>query len=133
MLAWGYVEYDSRKSIMIVDDEADVALSLKLILESSGYRVDTFTDPINAISSYRVGCYALVLLDVKMPRMNGFELYRKLRKIDNSFKICFITAFEAYYKSLKEFFPALDVSCFIQKPVSQKRLLQLIDRETKYK
>ena len=57
--------------------------------------------------------------------MNGFQLYRALKKIDNTINVCFITAFEAYYQSLGEFFPNLDVKYFIQKPVKKKRLFEL--------
>jgi CheY-like chemotaxis protein len=114
---------------MVVDDEADMALLLKLYLESSGYRVDCYTDPLKALSSFKPRHYDLNLLDVKMPRMNGFRLYQRLKQIDDSCKVCFITAFEAYYQSLKEFFRNLDVTCFIKKPVTKERLLDCVAHE----
>jgi FixJ family two-component response regulator len=119
----------SGKLIMIVYDEKDTVLALKIHLENSGYRVHTYTSPEKALSEFKPHLYDLILLDVKMPNMNGFQLYQKLRVIDDNCKACFITGFEAYYKSLREFFPKLDVSCFIQKPVSQKKLLEHIARE----
>jgi two-component system catabolic regulation response regulator CreB/two-component system response regulator ChvI len=64
-----------------------------------------------------------------MPRMNGFELCRKLRQIDSRVKICLVTAFESYYNSLKEFFPNLDVTCFMRKPVSKAEFLDQIVKE----
>jgi CheY-like chemotaxis protein len=114
---------------MIVDDEKDTALVLKMLLEDSGYRVHMYTSPAKALLEFKPYQYDLILLDVKMPHLNGFQLCQRLRIIDNRFKVCFITAFKAYYQSLREFFPKLDVSCFIQKPVSKKQLLELVARE----
>ena len=107
---------------MVVDDEIDIARSYQLFLETSGYHVDIYIDPLKALSEFRCGKYDLVVLDVRMPSMNGFELYRRLRRVDSRFKVCFITAFESYYKSLKEFFPNLDVTCFMRKPVTKVRI-----------
>lgn len=115
--------------IMVVDDDADTALSLKLLLEGLGYTVDVFTNPIKALSAFKPYHYELIFLDVKMPHMDGFELYQEFKKVDKKCKVCFITAFEAYYQSLKEFFPKLDVTCFISKPVTRKNLLEHVTRE----
>lgn len=114
---------------MVVDDELDTAFSLKMHLDDSDYRVDIYTDPVEALSMFRPHYYDLILLDVRMPFMNGFQLYEKLKQIDNSCKVCFITAFEAYYQSLKEFFPNLDVTCFIQKPVTKEKLLASVTEQ----
>lgn len=114
---------------MVVDDEIDVARSLQLYLETSGYHVEVYNEPLKALSEFRPGKYDLVVLDVRMPNINGFELYRRLKRLDASFKVCFVTAFEAYYKSLKEFFPDLDVTCFIRKPVTKSKFLDRIARE----
>ena len=108
---------------MVVDDEPDIATLFQYYLESSGYRVKVYNDPPKALSEFRVGLYDLVLLDVRMPHMSGFELYEKMRRIDSVCKVCFVTAFEIYYRTLKEFFPHLDVNCFIRKPVSKAELL----------
>src|ERR671926_189829 len=78
---------------------------------------DTFNDPQEALSNFKAGLYDLLLIDVKMPKMNGFELYREIEKIDDKPKVCFITAFEVYYKSLRELFPTMRIDCFIKKPV----------------
>jgi two-component system catabolic regulation response regulator CreB/two-component system response regulator ChvI len=61
--------------------------------------------------------------------MNGFELYTELRQIDRTFKICFITVFEPYYQSIREFFPTLDVDCFLKKPISVIELCEHIERK----
>lgn len=115
--------------VMVTDDDPDSALSVQMHLEDSGYRVKTYTNPLKALSEFKNFHYDLVLLDVKMPGMDGFQLYQRLKKIDKSCKVCFITAFEIYYKSLKEFYPNLDVTCFIQKPVTRKKLLKIVEQE----
>ena len=86
--------------IMIVDDEEDTVNVFKTHLEDFGYRVESFTDPLKALSSFKPKHYDLLLLDVKMPSMNGFQLYREMQRIDGTCKACFITAFEVYYRSL---------------------------------
>ena len=91
--------------------------------------VDTFNDPQEALSNFKAGLYDLLLIDVKMPKMNGFELYRELEKIDDKAKVCFITAFEVYYKSLRELFPTVNVDCFIKKPITTKDLVERITTE----
>jgi two-component system, OmpR family, response regulator ChvI len=95
-----------KNRILIVDDEPDDAQTLKMGLEDNGFAVDVYNDPIDAISNFEVGSYDLLLIDIKMPKMNGFELYNKLHQIDEKAKICFITAFELYYDEFKRVFPA---------------------------
>ncbi|WP_162477734.1 response regulator [Nitrososphaera sp. AFS] len=80
---------------MVVDDEPDITLIFALGLEDNDFKVDTFNDPIQALSNFKSGLYDLALLDYKMPNMNGFELYREIRKIDHNVKVCFVTAFKS--------------------------------------
>ena len=82
--------------MLVVDDEPDITLAFSMGLEDSGFTVDAFNDPLSALESFKEEkkSYALVLLDVKMPNMNGFELYKEIRKIDDKVKICFVTAFD---------------------------------------
>jgi DNA-binding response OmpR family regulator len=92
-------------------------LSIKTGLEEYKkqiFVVDTFNDPQEALSNFKAGLYDLLLIDVKMPKINGFELYLEMEKIDDKAKVCFITAFEVYYKSLREPFPTVKVDCFIK-------------------
>lgn len=114
---------------MLVDDESDITTLFQYYLESSGFRVRVYNDPRKALSEFRAGLYDLALLDVRMPHISGFELYEKMRRIDSACKVCFVTAFEIYYRSLKEFFPHLDVTCFIRKPVSKEELLNQVASE----
>jgi two-component system, OmpR family, response regulator ChvI len=119
----------ATKKILIVDDDFDITSTFKMGLESKGFKVDTFNDPEEALSNFKAGIYDLLLLDVRMPRINGFQLYEELKKIDDKTKICFITAFEVYYRSLREEFPELKVDCFIKKPVEIEQLAERIQSE----
>lgn len=87
---------NGNNKILLVDNEADIALAFKIGLEDSGFTVDAFNDPLSALESFKEEkkSYALALLDIKMPKMNGFELYKEIRKIDDKVKVCFVTAFD---------------------------------------
>jgi two-component system, OmpR family, response regulator ChvI len=115
--------------LMAVDDEADITFTLKLVLEQSGFLLDVFNDPRIALSNFKPGQYDLLLLDVKMPRMNGFELYLEIKKKDKNVKACFVTAYELYYESLKQKYPKLEVVCYIKKPIEMDDLVKRIKKE----
>jgi DNA-binding response OmpR family regulator len=91
---------ENKDRILLVDDEQDITFALNIGLEDNGFVVDSFNDPILALQSFKEknrqenDPYALALIDIKMPKMNGFELYNQIRKIDDKVKVCFITAFE---------------------------------------
>ncbi|MDQ3839205.1 MAG: response regulator [Thermoproteota archaeon] len=105
------------RRILLVDDEADVISVFKMILEMNGYEVDAYTSPKTALENFKPDFYGLLLLDIRMPTIGGFELYRKMRSIDNKVKVCFITAFEDYREEFRESFPMLDeFKYFIRKP-----------------
>jgi len=124
----------SKSRILIVDDEPDITLTLKNGLEENGFvEVDTFNDPLLALSSFKPGFYDLILLDIKMPKMNGFDLYQEIEKRDKIVKACFITAYEVYYESLKKEFPGLNVGCFISKPIEMETLIARIKAELESK
>jgi two-component system, OmpR family, response regulator ChvI len=109
--------------IFVVDDEPDINLSLKMALEENGFQVDAFDDPIVALDNFKRGVYDLLILDIKMPKMNGFELYRELRKMDNKVKVCFLTAGEMYYGAYSDIF---DENQFIRKPIQNEDLVNKI-------
>ncbi|MFY9799211.1 MAG: response regulator [Candidatus Nitrosopolaris sp.] len=115
--------------ILIVDDDTDITLAFKKGLENDGFKVDVFNDPVEALSNFEASKYDLLLLDIRMPKMNGFELYKEMDKIDNDIKVCFITAFEVYYEALREVFPSLEVECFIRKPIEIGSLVKRIKNE----
>jgi CheY-like chemotaxis protein len=119
------------KKILVVDDEPDNAAIFTMGLEDDGYRVDTFTDPLSALSAFKEDKrreYDLLILDIKMPDMNGFELYEQIKKIDNKVKVCFLTAYgEGYTEEFKKMFPSssLGVS-FIRKPIRVDDLVKKV-------
>jgi len=105
------------RKILLVDDDTDVVSTFKMILELNGFEVDAYTNPLSALSNFRSNEFGLLILDIRMPNMNGFELYKKLKIIDGSVEVCFITAFEDYHDEFKESFPMLDeAKHFIRKP-----------------
>lgn len=83
---------DNKKRVLIVDDEPDNTTIFKIALEDTGFDVDTYNDPTVSLSAFKPDLYDLVILDVKMPNMTGYELYEKLKMIDNKVKLCFLTA-----------------------------------------
>src|ERR671937_1372658 len=126
-----YSQQNNKKSILLVDDEPDIIEILRVGLEDNGFKVDAFTDPQEALSSFKAGTYDLLLLDVRMPKMNGFELYEQIKKIDNNnkAKVCYITAYEINYEKIREEFPSLKVDCFIKKPIEIQDLVRRINTE----
>jgi DNA-binding response OmpR family regulator len=120
-----------NKRVLLVDDEPDLNLTLKMTLEENGFKVDSFTDPLSALENFKeeAGMYELLILDMKMPNMNGFELYRQIKKIDDKVKVCFLTAGEMDYEQFrKELFPALDNNCYIQKPIENETLIKRLNK-----
>jgi two-component SAPR family response regulator len=118
-----------KKKILIVDDEPDISSLFKIILEqNSEFIVHSFTDPLLALENFKPDSYDLILIDIKMPEMDGLEFYREIRKIDKKVKLCFITASEKYYEPFrKEIYDILGENCFIQKPIANEDLLKLVN------
>src|SRR5919205_2081697 len=117
-----------RKTILIVDDEHDIVSYLKLSLEDNGFVVDSFNDPVLAVDNFRKRSYSLLILDIKMPKMNGFELYTKIKKIDDKVRVCFMTALtelQEYEPFRKEVFPEEGKRYFIQKPVRNEEVVRM--------
>jgi two-component system, OmpR family, response regulator ChvI len=120
--------------ILFVDDNNDILLTIKEGLEYHGFIVDTFSNPLEALSSFKPELYDLVLIDVKMPQMSGFEFHQELRKkatYGTQIKTCFITAYEIYFETLKREFPELYGGCFIRKPIKIEDLITKINEELK--
>jgi DNA-binding response OmpR family regulator len=117
------------KRIMLIEDEADIVILFKMILESDvGVNVDSFTEPFSALNNFRSGLYNLIMIDIVLPKMNGFELYHKIRKLDNKVKICFLTASDMYFEEIrKNTFPELDTNHFIRKPISNEDFIQRVE------
>ena len=112
--------------ILIVDDEKDIVAILSRGLERNGFEVDGFIDPEKALANFKKERYDLVILDIKMPNMNGFELSRELAKIDEDAKIGFMSAFEINLDEARVVFPTLKALFFIRKPISLQKMVQQI-------
>jgi CheY-like chemotaxis protein len=115
--------------ILVVDDEPDITAVFKRGLQLAGFEVDAYTDPVEALNAFTPGEYELLLTDIKMPNLTGFELYREIRKIDGKIKVAFITAFEIYRGEFEKIFPDIDVKFFITKPVSIDHLGKVMKDE----
>jgi CheY-like chemotaxis protein len=126
-------------TVLLVDDEPDITTIFTLGLEDNGFKVDTFNNPLEALSSFKPGAYDLALIDYKMADMNGFELHAELRKLDTPLKVCFITAYEIYLEnaggqhqrttSRQHNIAEVDVKCFIQKPIAVAELVKRVKEE----
>jgi two-component system, OmpR family, response regulator ChvI len=118
--------------ILLVDDEPDLTMTFKVILQGVGFAVDIYENPLVALSNFKPHYYDLVILDIKMSEMNGFELYSEMLKIDSQVKVCFVTAGEMYNdnvrKNEEEQYCELDTKRFIQKPISNGDLVRRINR-----
>ena len=119
------------KKILLVDNEPDVTYAIESVLEDNGFEVDSFNDPVLASATYKQNYYDLILLDIKMPKMDGFELYERIREKDKVTKICFLTASEMFYESLRKarnlFGDTLGEEYFIQKPAKSDQLIRQLN------
>ena len=115
--------------ILIVDDEPEIAQLFALALEDDGFIVDIYHDPLVALSNFKTDLYDLLLVDIKLPNMDGFELYDKIRDMDKRVKVCFISAYQMNYLALRDQYPGLETDCFIPKPVKAEDLVKRINAE----
>lgn len=112
------------KKILVVDDESDICLTLANVLEYNRFVVHTFNDPLLALENFRKELYDLLILDIKIEKMNGLELYREIKRIDNKVKVCFLAASKFNYGA---FIDVLNENQFIQKPIQNKDLIKIIN------
>ena len=116
------------KKILVIDDEPDLTYTLEKVLEDNGFAVDTFNDPILVLNYYKVNFYDLVVLDIKMPKKDGFELYTKIREKDPKVKICFLTAITTYKEDFRkrrlEMGKTIKEDYFILKPIQNEDLIK---------
>jgi DNA-binding response OmpR family regulator len=122
---------NTKRRILVVDDQPDITLTIEVELEAEGlFDVDTFTDPELALSSFKPGIYHLVILDIVMPKMDGFELYEELKKVDPGINVCFLTASEMYHEEMRGVeHCALNKDLFLQKPISTNDLIREINKK----
>jgi DNA-binding response OmpR family regulator len=121
---------NKKKRVLIVDDEPDVTLVLKQVLDENGFDADSYDDPRLALNNFKANMYDLLLLDIKMPDINGLDLYQEMRKIDDKVKVCFLTASEMFYEKFRkeEPYSKFDKELFIAKPIENEELLDHLNR-----
>jgi DNA-binding response OmpR family regulator len=125
------------KCILIVDDDPDVTFTFKEAFEQANrinrtkasFHVDTYNDPALALSEFKPNFYDLLLVDINMPKMNGFEFAIKIMEIDVNPRICFMSSALINQEALREQYPLLSIGCFIQKPVTMDNLIKKVDAE----
>jgi CheY-like chemotaxis protein len=125
------------KRILIVDDDADLTMTFRAVIEHSNNDVDvnkrievyTSNDPVASLSGFKPNFYDLLLVDINMPNMNGFELSERILAIDINVKVCFMSAGEINREALREIYPTRQEGCFIRKPVSMDYLVKRIRSE----
>ena len=121
------------KRILIVDDDIDITLTFKSALEEyyndKRFEIYTYNNPLVALSEFKPNFYDVLLTDINMPDMNGFELSEKILELDVNVRVCFITAGEANIEALREIHPKINLGCFIKKPVSIEYLIKRLSAE----
>jgi DNA-binding response OmpR family regulator len=122
--------YHTKRRLFLVDDEQDVTSILCSVLQENGFEVVFFNDPLLALEHFKPRYYDLVILDIRMPKMNGFELYLQIKRKDKRVKVCFLTAvseFEEYEQYKKDAYPKLGERYFLAKPVSNDELIRRVN------
>jgi response regulator RpfG family c-di-GMP phosphodiesterase len=129
-LAAGDVEHPATAWILIVDDEFDVVTILRQWIERQGFDVFGFTEPSLALEHFRLNSkqYGLVISDLRMPEMNGYEFIRKVKEIKPEVKVFFMTAFEINDIEFRRLLPSVKIDEFIQKPISMNYLTTVIKK-----
>jgi CheY-like chemotaxis protein len=119
---------NKKKRILLVDDEPDICIVYQIVLQDAGYECISYTDPVKALKEFRPNYYDLILLDIKMPVLNGFELCKKIIELDKTVHIIFVTAAEEYYEQFRgQHFPELGKINYIQKPIGNEELVQIVN------
>jgi DNA-binding response OmpR family regulator len=119
----------NRRHILLVDDEPDICMAYQIVLQDAGYECNVYTDPVKALQEFRAGYYDLILLDIKMPVLDGYELCRKIREQDKAVRICFITVSEMIYENFRsQHYPELSDIFYIQKPISNEELIERVSK-----
>lgn len=127
--------FPRKKRILVVNDEVDNTTVFKVGLEKADFVVESYTEPVLALSEYKPDTYDLLLFDIKMPKMDGFELYEKIKDIEvekrqdrnEKTAICFITAHEDYRSQFKYSFQTLEEEdCFLKKPILLHELVSSV-------
>jgi CheY-like chemotaxis protein len=125
-------EQTRKKRILLVDDEPDHCMVYQIVLEDTGYECTSYTDSVKALQEFRPNHYDLVILDIRMPKLDGFALCEKIREVDRKVQIIFITAADSYYDSFrKQYYPKIsndtNINC-LRKPIRNDELISIVNR-----
>ena len=122
----------TRIRILLVDDEPDTCMSYQIVLQNAGYECNSYTDSVKALKEFRPNYYDLCLLDIKMPMLNGFELCKKIREVDISLYVIFITAAAEYFEKFRSrHYTEItnnNNTSFIQKPIGNDELVNIVNK-----
>ena len=117
------------RRVLLVDDEFDIVYLVKVGLERKGFEVDSYVDPILALQNFKRGTYQLLILDIRMPKMNGLDFLDKIKKEDDKIKVCFFTASEEFASNYKNVFKnSQDKFLLISKPISIPKMTRQIEQ-----
>ncbi|HZA08361.1 MAG TPA: response regulator [Nitrososphaeraceae archaeon] len=130
-VANSYEKSRKRRLILLVDDEPDTCMVYQIVLQDAGYECISYTDSVTALEEFKPNYYDLVILDIKMPKLDGFALCEKIREVDKTARIIFITAAEQYYEKFRnKYYPRLNndpnINC-LQKPIGNEELVQIVN------
>lgn len=125
-------EQTRKKRILLVDDEPDHCMVYQIVLEDTGYECTSYIDSVKALQEFRPNHYDLVILDIRMPKLDGFALCEKIREVDRKVQIIFITAADSYYESFrKQYYPKIsndiNINC-LRKPIRNDELISIVNR-----
>jgi DNA-binding NtrC family response regulator len=125
------LDRQNYRTILIVDDEPDITYTLKLALENNNeqYKVSTYNNPLTLLSEFMPNVCDLLLVDINMPFMDGFELCKRILEIDLNVRICFMSTGEVNLSALRDVYPKIGVGCFIKKPILIKNLIKMVEEE----
>ena len=121
---------ESGRRILIVDDEEESVYAIKKTLKQYGYEIDYFSDPKKALSNFKTNAYSLLILDIRMPGISGFQFLRNIRQIDKEVKVLFLTTFEIQEKEWQMVLPNIQVQGFIKKPVNLQEIVEAVCNES---
>jgi DNA-binding response OmpR family regulator len=124
------------KRILIIDDDADITTTFKMGIEDGNIdtnnrriEVHTYNDPTAALSEFQPNFFDLLLVDINIPHMNGFQICEKILELDINVRVCFMSSGEINREALREIYPAVSLGCFIKKPVNMDYLIERIKAE----
>ena len=117
----------NQKNILLVDDDEELVESVDYILKKAGHKTYSAKDGLEAVDSYEKNRPCLVLMDVKMPNMNGFEAFKKIKSLDKDAKVILISGFMGFDEELKKAREAGLLS-FITKPMALQKYQELIEK-----